>query len=133
MNEKESARISTLTTGAIQSATDSTVKSMFATIEAAEMKISDLQAMVDVAAQKTREMRDSVEQFSADFSRATSMLTKHVGSHVNACQAVIDQFQGHHLNILNVDSQATPNGNGNPHHERLVEDIKKLHGRTPKQ
>ena len=128
MTESESKKIASLTTGAIRTTGASTIKSMLATVEAAEAKISDLQDMVDVAAKKTEEVRAIVERFADDFTRATGTLANNVSEHVKACQDVIDLFQDHHLKILNVDAKTAevPPGNGR-NFDRLVEEIKTLH------
>jgi hypothetical protein len=111
MSDVDTKRIATLTTDAIRSTTDNAAKSMLETVVAAEERIGDLQQMIDVIKEKTREMRGVVEQFIEDFTKATGALTDTVNKHVNSCQAVTDLFQEHQLKILNPDAFKA-NGNG---------------------
>jgi len=87
MNDTETRRIAILTTGAIKTTTESAVKAMMDTIEAAEAK--------------TKEMREVTERRIADFIKFTDSLAEHVDSHVASCQAVIDSFDEHQTKIVN--------------------------------
>jgi di/tripeptidase len=89
MTEAENQRIATLTTDAVKATAGSAIKAMLAAVEAAE--------------EKTREMRESVEQYIRDFEEGTNSLSENVTAHVSSCQTIIDSFQAHHLKILNVE------------------------------
>jgi hypothetical protein len=94
MTADENKRISSLTTGAIKTTTDSAIKAMIAAVEAAE--------------EKTAEMRAAVEEYVKEFEGVTDTLANHVAAHVASCQAAIDSFQAHHLKILNVEAAPLP-------------------------
>lgn len=94
MTNEENKRISTLTTGAIKTTTESAIKAMMAAVEAAEAK--------------TAEMRAAVEEYVREFEGVTDTLASHVAAHVASCQAAIDSFQAHHLKILNVEAAPLP-------------------------
>jgi hypothetical protein len=128
MSELDTKRIAALTTGAIKTTTDDAAKSMLATVAAAETKIDDLQNMIDIAKEKTHEVRVVVERFIDDFTRATGALADNVEAHVKACQKVIDLFQEHHLRILNTDIEepVPPPGNGR-NYDRLLNEVTTLH------
>lgn len=89
MNSQENERIATLTAGAIKTTTEAAIKAIWDAVEAAE--------------EKAREMRDAAEKYVADMEQTTATLASDVTSHVVACQATIETFQGHHLKILNID------------------------------
>jgi len=91
MTETETKRIADLTTGAIKTTMEGAIEAMRAAVKAAE--------------EKAQEMREATEQFIEDFEKVNGALAYNVRTHVLACQAAVDAFQGHHLKILNGEAQ----------------------------
>jgi phage shock protein A len=121
MTPDENAKIATLTTDAIKSTTAAAIKAM--------------EAAVDAAEEKVKEMRTALEQYAAEFEQSTSSLAETVTAHVGTCQVAIDSFQALHLKILHPDG-APAKLNGQPTHlhdalEAVASEIGKLQSAAP--